>query len=317
MSDDSILFNRYGRLRSGWRAGIFVCIFLVFTLLASSVIATLLYASGIGITRGPAYFAISSLISLVLALLIGWLCAKHLERLPFSSLGALPKKTWFRNFVFGIAIAAFSLALAVLLAAVFGDLRFRFNNEASGQDLTETLIFSLLVFAVAAAFEEALFRGYILQTFSRAGLAWFAILVTALFFATVHLANPGAGRISSLNTALAGIWFGIAYLKTRDLWLPFGAHLSWNWVQGSILGIEVSGLTDIAPAPLMQEIDGGPYWLTGGEYGIEGGLACTAALIATCLTTYWIPFLRPTPELLAFSQHEIPARSTEKNNHPA
>ena len=141
-----------------------------------------------------------------------------------------------------------------------------------------------------------------LQTFSRAGLAWLAILLTSVFFAVVHSWNPNAGVIPILNTALAGVWFGSAYLKTRDLWLAFGIHLMWNWMQGAFFGIEVSGLTDITTAPLFKEIDHGPVWLTGENYGIEGGIATTIALIISTAAIHFLPILIPSDEMLALSK---------------
>jgi hypothetical protein len=71
----------------------------------------------------------------------------------------------------------------------------------------------------------------------------------------------------------------VAYLRTRSLWLPFGLHWSWNWAQASLLGLPVSGISRLAPAPLLNAMNLGPDWLTGGAYGIEGGAACTIALL--------------------------------------
>jgi len=80
----------------------------------------------------------------------------------------------------------------------------------------------------------------------------------AALFASGHLGNPNASAFAWLNTFLAGVWFGVAYWKTGDLWFPFGMHLAWNWMQGAFFGIEVSGLTEITASPLLKEIDRGP-----------------------------------------------------------
>jgi hypothetical protein len=67
------------------------------------------------------------------------------------------------------------------------------------------------------------------------------------------------------------------------LWLPLGLHWSWNWAQASLLGLPVSGINRLAPAPLLRAVNSGPEWLTGGAYGIEGGAACTIALLISTL----------------------------------
>ncbi len=108
-------------------------------------------------------------------------------------------------------------------------------------------------------------------------------------FAAAHLNNPHVvPGLTFLNTALAGVWLASAYLRTRRLWFPLGLHWSWNWAQASLLGLPVSGINRIAPAPLLHAMNSGPDWLTGGAYGIEGGAACTIALlVSTAVIWRW------------------------------
>jgi membrane protease YdiL (CAAX protease family) len=121
--------------------------------------------------------------------------------------------------------------IAVLIPLIAGSESFEVDQVA-GDILSNSLLTSFVVFALAAAWEEAFFRGYLLQTFVRSGLATWGVLGLSLFFGVVHLANPSATIISATNTVLAGIVFSLAYLKTRDLWFPWGLHLMWNWMQG-------------------------------------------------------------------------------------
>jgi CAAX amino terminal protease family. len=112
----------------------------------------------------------------------------------------------------------------------------------------------------------------------------------------MHVSNPRADALSWINTFIAGIWFTIGYFKTHDLWFPFGLHLMWNWMQGAFFGIEVSGLSSVTSAPLLIENDRGPAWLTGESYGIEAGIACTAALILSTAAIYFFPTKRPVQD---------------------
>jgi hypothetical protein len=127
-----------------------------------------------------------------------------------------------------------------------------------------------------------------------------------MFFAFAHFNNPSANWVSVTNTALAGIWFGVAYLKTRNLWFPFGIHFVWNWLQGAVFGIPVSGITEITTAPMLQQTEKGSEFLTGGGYGVEGGFACTIALIVSTASIYFLPLLKPTEEMLALTDQENP-----------
>jgi membrane protease YdiL (CAAX protease family) len=290
-----VSFGSDGKLRSGWRFAIFVAAFIFFGLVfgtAAMLIGTVVFGPP---EPGSAIFlTINGIVSLIIALVAGWLCGKYLEGLSFDAIGASFKGRWLLNLAVGLVGGAATFAIGAGVGVLFGGLSFSFNSEAATNSILSTLLISFLVFAAAAAFEEALFRGYILQTFVRSGLAWPAIIITSVAFGAVHLGNPNANWISSVNTALAGIWFGLAYLKTRDLWFPTGLHLAWNWTQGSIFGVEVSGLTDIVKAPLMRETDLGPAWLTGGDYGIEGGIATTIALLISTAAVLLIPS-KPVP----------------------
>jgi uncharacterized protein len=315
MNFKAIYFNESGRVRSGWR----FMIFLLSVVLCGTIFGGLAYSvfSAMQVDFSPGtllFILVNSTISLFLALFFGWLYGKILEDLPFRALGAWFTKNWLKDLIWGLIFGAFSLLLACAAAAASGGLSFRFNQSHGTAAILLTLAVSLAIFAIAAAFEEAFFRGYILQTFARARLAWLAIILTSVFFAFAHYGNPGATVFSTVNTALAGVWFGVAYLKTRNLWFPFGIHLMWNWMQGAFFGIEVSGLQNLITAPLLQEIDAGPIWLTGENYGIEGGIACTIALMVSTALIWFAPFLKPTAELLALTSAEQPKIETALNS---
>ena len=313
-NSSTVFFNRFGRLRSGWRFFIFLSAFVFFSFLLGGIVQLLLRQIPADTGASSLLFLfVNGSISLFLAVVLGWLCGKYLEGLPFRALGCAFTRGWLKHLIVGLIFGALTLIAGVLVAVTGGGLSFQMNREHGWSAIFLTLGISLAVFTVAAAFEEALFRGYMLQTFARAQLAWLAIILTSLFFAAVHIGNPGAGAISTINTAIAGVWFGVAYMKTRDLWFPFGLHLMWNWMLGAFFGIEVSGLKEVTTAPLFQEIDTGPVWLTGEQYGIEGGIACTVALVLSTAAIWFVPFLKPSEEMLALTGKEQPQT---QNNLP-
>ncbi len=302
---NSFLFNIDGRVRSGWRAAIFLISWVfAYTILEIGLENAMSRFNIEAASNSLAMLTVRSFLSLVPALMLGWMYGKLFEGLPFRAIGAAFTKGWARHWMIGAAVGAITLAAAVLIAFVLGGLRFQPDVDKNDQQIISSLILSFLVFAVASAFEEVFFRGYLLQTFARAGLAWMAIILTSVFFGALHLKNPNASAISTINTVIAGIWFSVAYLKTRDLWLVWGMHLMWNWMQGSFFGIEVSGLKFLSTSPLLQEIDSGPVWLTGGDYGIEGSIGCTVALVISTVLIHYVPNLKPDPEMLALTTGE-------------
>jgi CAAX protease family protein len=160
---------------------------------------------------------------------------------------------------------------------------------------------------VAALAEEAMFRGYPLQTLTRAKLVWLGVLLTSVPFGVAHLTNPNVvPGVTFVNTVLAGLWLAVAYLRTRSLWLPWGVHWAWNWALGWFFGLPISGLK-LVSHPLLNATDQGPAWLTGGRYGIEGGVACTIAMALFTLFLWRTRWITATPELLKLTSEENPA----------
>jgi len=290
MEVHDIFIDREGHLRSGWRLAIFIVAFWICVDVSQALsfagLRRVLHLSSSQMLRSNWWFVTSSGSLLFSATLAGWACGALLEGLPFRALGSMPHRGWVRNLGIGWILGAASLFLAALLAMATRGIKFQLD-PAGGRSIGETLGVSLLIFLLAAAAEEMLFRGYPLQTFTRAKLAWLGVVLTSVYFSLAHLSNPHTvPALTFVNTTLAGVWLAIAYLRTRSLWLPFGLHWSWNWAQAALLGLPVSGIDRLAPAPLLHAMNTGPDWLTGGTYGIEGGAACTVALIISTLVVW-------------------------------
>lgn len=299
--------NEAGRLRSGWRLGIFVLLFAASMFLLGSVVRVA-FVLGEHFHFTFSEFVQNVIFRVVLlsgAVLAGWICNRWLEGLPWRALGLSFHSHWLRDLLMGSVIGGASLAIAALIAAVAGGVRFGISGGEFPLSIFRSLSATALLFVVGALAEEALFRGYPLQTLSRAGLIWLAVLLTSVPFGIIHFWNPNATLFSSTNTALAGVWLGVAYLRTRSLWFPLGVHWAWNWAQGSIFGLPVSGLT-LSNHPLLQSFDKGPAWLTGGSYGIEGGLACTVALVISTLFIWRTRLVSATPEMKQLTSEENP-----------
>jgi membrane protease YdiL (CAAX protease family) len=306
-----IFINDFGRLRSGWRVLIFVLVFIAILFLLATLLRVAYFALvQFGPTIPHADFIADVIFRLTLmlaALGAGYICARWLEGLPWRSLGLTHHQNYLRDLLVGFAIGFTSLAIAVGIATVAGGLRFSFAGATMSGAILRAFIGTTPLLFVAALAEEALFRGYALQTLTRAQLAWLGLLLTSVPFALVHLSNPNVvPGVTFANTAIAGIWLGAAYLRTRSLWFPLGIHWSWNWALGWFFGLPISGINLVAN-PLLKGNDLGPAWLTGGTYGIEGGVACSFALILSTLFIWRTRLVAATPELKKLTSEENPA----------
>jgi membrane protease YdiL (CAAX protease family) len=303
----NIFYNDFGRLRSGWRLLIFALPFTFLTIVLAIAIR-LLYqlVSSWGIKVPHEQFVFELIFRaglLVLALGFGYLCARTLEDLPWRSLGLTLHKGWLKDLAIGFGLGFGARAVAVAIASK--GLKFSLSNDGFGSVIVSMIGSAGLLF-VAALAEEAMFRGYGLQTLSRANLAWLGVLLTSVPFGVVHLDNPNVVRGATFAvTVLAGVWMSVAYLRTRSLWFPLGIHWSWNWALGWFFGLPVSGLK-IVSHPLFEATDSGPKWLTGGTYGIEGGVAAMIPLVIVTIFVWRTSIVSATPELKKMTSEENP-----------
>jgi len=124
-----------------------------------------------------------------------------------------------------------------------------------------------------------------------------------LLFGLAHLSNKDASALSTINTILAGIWLGLAYLMTRSLWLATALHWSWNFAMAFIFGLPVSGFTTLSQLAWLRPRIGGPVWISGGSYGPEAGVAGTVALILSTLTIWKSGLFTASEEMLVAIKH--------------
>ena len=308
-----IFYNSAGRVRSVWRLAAFAVAFFV---AFNALLLGTQFGAALVLPRGALNrlfvesnwgYVVQSVIVFAPAALAGWACGRALEDLPWRALGWAWHRGWLRDALAGLLVGGLSVCLAALAGAAAGGYSFALPERFEAAALVRTLAASGLVFLLGAAAEETLFRGYPLQTLMRSWPLWVALLPASVPFALVHLGNPNVvPGFTFANTALAGVWLAVAYWRTRSLWFPLGVHLGWNWVQGAVLGSPVSGITKLTPAPLLRFADAGPNWIGGGGYGIEGGAACTLALVVSTLFIWRTRLLSATPELRQYTDGENP-----------
>ncbi len=132
---------------------------------------------------------------------------------------------------------------------------------------------------ISGLFEELVFRGIVFRHLETLLGSWAALALTSAFFGAVHLGNPGATLFAAFAVAMeAGLLLGAAYMLTRRLWLAIGLHAAWNFTQGWVWSVPVSGGS--APNGLLLTRFHGPEWLTGGAFGLE---ASVVALVVVSL----------------------------------
>jgi uncharacterized protein len=143
----------------------------------------------------------------------------------------------------------------------------------------------LLTGIISGTLEELLVRGILFRIMEESLGTWIALIISALVFGALHLANPNATLWAGIAIAIeAGIMLAAAYVYTRRLWVPIGIHFAWNFVQGGIFGVAVSG---IESKGLLQSILNGPALLSGGEFGAEASIFAVIVCLAAGVFFVW------------------------------
>ena len=232
---------------------LFVCFYL----------ATLIVFTAVGFPYGQWAYFLAAGIATIASLRL-W------DRGDYSVGLAVPPRLGLRDFLYGSAFGSLLVALGALAIALTTDVR---HERGNGFPWTELA----LIYLPAAVHEELLFRGYAFQKLHQWNRT-FTLLFAAVLFAVLHMRNLNVSWIGLANIFLGGILLGLAYELYARLWFPIGVHLLWNVMSGPILGHEVSGYDSMRT--LFVERGGGPWWLTGGDFGIEGSVWMTAAEVA-------------------------------------
>ncbi len=158
--------------------------------------------------------------------------------------------------------------------------------QVTGTNALSVLTQALMIGIVSGFIEEVIFRGILYRISEEALGTWLALLISATFFGFAHGFNPGATLFSSVAIALeAGLLLGAMYTLTRRLWVSIGTHFAWNFTQGGIFGVTVSGNS---MSGLLQSQLRGPELLSGGAFGAEASIIA----LLVCLAAFGFILLR-------------------------
>ncbi len=202
-----------------------------------------------------------------------------------------------RNLLTGIVLGAAAASFAILPAIALGFAHFHYvpNADVSWRGA----LFAPVLLFCGALGEEIAFRGFVLQYLMRGYGRWAAIVGIGTLFGLFHAGNPGATTMSTINTAAFGIVFGVALVRSRDLWLPAGIHFAWNAAL-PFLGVTLSGLT-IKVTAYELVWSAGDLW-SGGDYGPEASVV-TSVVIVLLLPAVWkSPVIKGSAYLVAESE---------------
>ena len=217
------------------------------------------------------WFVIFSLFATAIGIIITLLYVRFLERRPLKSTGIV-KKRIIPQYISGYLLGILMISVPVLVL-------FLFDGKISFTSAVDYKILSLYFFGfiIQGASEEIMMRGYFLTSLAKSTKITWAVIISSVAFSMLHLLNPGISILAFANLVLFGVFAALFFLRTKNIWAICGVHSAWNFFQGNVFGIKVSGQN--IEHSVLSVTSSAPDILSGGNFGLEGGLIVTSMLV--------------------------------------
>lgn len=229
----------------------------------------------------PASIMIAMLIVQILMIAMVIVYCRFIEKRKVFTMGFV-KKAGLRSYVIGAAGGFLTMALVWGVNVLTGAI-------SMGSGMKETSVSVIIGFFIGYLIqgmaEEVLCRGYLFVSLSRRYSVVYSAVVSAMFFAVLHTANTGVTLLSLINVFLFGILAALLMIKFENIWVAAGFHSIWNFVQGNVFGIRVSG-NRTQPAIIKSTSIQGMEIVNGGNFGVEGGIAVSVVLVACIIVVF-------------------------------
>lgn len=282
----SILRNKYGEIRSGWDM-LWVSFVILFGLQIVLAVFTSPFLSS---SNGDPSFIMSLSINIiyeaVCIVVLLWIW-RFYHKDNFINIG-LTKKHRFGDLIIGLILGIVSIGCIYCILLI--------TNQIQILSIDFSIVFTpryilYIFFYILVGFWEELFsRGYFMSVLKRTRNIYAIIFLPALIFSLLHSLNPNVTFLGLTNIFLVGVLFAMMFYKRGSLWMPIGFHITWNFFQGNVFGLNVSGTDSYS---IITNIIDGNILLTGGDFGAEGGLITTIVIF---LLTMFFTFSRKKEE---------------------
>ena len=271
-----IFLDNDSQLRSGWKIFIAFGVFLGLGFVLSLIVIILSDLLNIGTqiqnsSLEKYIILIITPLSMILSCLFFW---KLLDKKPFKEMGMVGMKYGFKDFVIGLTMGALSITGVFIILYLTGSVEIK--GSLLEPYFSISLISYLILFILVGFGEEIFSRGYCITVLKKKNNIWVAVFVSSILFSLLHYGNPNMCIVGYINIFCVGLLLAFMFLRSGNLWMPIGYHITWNYFQGNVYGFEVSGLPMegiYRVVPVKSDI------LNGGDFGPEGGIVTTAILI--------------------------------------
>jgi len=233
---------------------------------------------------------IPTLLSTVFGTIVSIFYCRYFEVRRVSSMG-VRKHGAARHYAAGLGIGALLMTVITMLTVVTGA-----NGISVAKDANYGIIaLYLLGFLVQGMSEEFIFRGYFMTTVGSSHSSYLAVGLSAALFGLAHSANPGLTPLAMFNLMLYGVFAGVYVIHFDNIWGVCGIHSVWNFAQGNVYGISVSGNSKVESL-FVTSSESSHGFLTGGKFGIEGSIFTTIVLLSATAVVLYLQYRKEKSE---------------------
>lgn len=186
---------------------------------------------------------------------------KLFEKRRVSELSA---KRFFPDLLTGFVIGTLFIAVVVFVLALVGV----YKIDSIGVNWVSLVLDFAALFIVAVS-EEIVFRGIVFRMIKDRFNLIAAFIISSLLFGFIHLGAVDLWTSVAISVE-GGFMLAAAYNFRNNLWIPIGIHWAWNFISGTVFGLDISGT--IQESGLIVPKISGSYILSGGSNGFEGSI---------------------------------------------
>lgn len=260
-----------------WILGVTVLWYLfIFELIAELIFNRTVYdAIGLELSDG-AYFVVSLYLSTIVTLigLIVYTAVTKRNRFVLKSILPGYKNNGIRTLMAGLLVGFVMNFFCIACALVHGDIKLYLDFAL---DQIPLMLFAFVCVFIQSTSEEVWCRGFVYERINVRYPLWMAILVNGLFFAGLHVFNPGASVLPIADIALCGLSFSLAKWYTGSIWFPMGVHTAWNFTQNFLFGLPNSGLVSEVSVFTLDAATARTNLIYNSAFGVEGALPAVFA----------------------------------------
>lgn len=326
LTKESMFKNKEGKIRSGWKiaavTGAFLAAILIVIAIIQIITMPILISNGDFNLKTLEYtengMRIMNKISLasmfiqeIFMIIIPIIAWKFIMKRKLSHMGLTSLKEGSKDLLMGLLFGIISITVVFILIITTKN----GTVESWRPNFSFDTLIYLFLFIMVGFAEEIYGRGFIMSTLRQTKSIPAIIIISSIIFALLHSGNSGISIIPYINLFLVGVLFAYMYLKSANLWMCIGYHITWNYFQGNVFGFKVSGTSNNGILTTYYETDN---VFNGGAFGPEGGLFVTVVILLGFIVVNRI-YKDKKLDFLSIesgNQEQIPEQQTQTFDEP-